>query len=134
MSDVVEVIVDGIWRQGSQSLAVRLVAQDGRPLPAWQPGAHIDVHLPCVKAGKKRGDLIAIQRQLRHVALIACLTAYRKLGKPSLAHITQAITFRLIDQTHLMNLRIIRPRPLVTLGDRDRFLSANPSGITQQAN
>lgn len=47
MSDVVEVIVDGIWRQGSQSLAVRLVAQDGRPLPAWQPGAHIDVHLPC---------------------------------------------------------------------------------------
>lgn len=87
-----------------------------------------------LKAGKKRGDLIAIQRQLRHVALIACLTAYRKLGKPSLAHITQAITFRLIDQTHLMNLRIIRPRPLVTLGDRDRFLSANPSGITQQAN
>lgn len=47
MSDVIEVIVDGIWRQGSQNLAVRLVAQDGRPLPAWQPGAHIDVHLPC---------------------------------------------------------------------------------------
>ena len=87
-----------------------------------------------LKAGKKRGDLIAIQRQLRHVALIACLTAYRELGKPSLAHITQAITLRLIDQTHLMNLWIIRPRPFVTLGDRDRFLSANPSGITQQAN
>lgn len=84
--------------------------------------------------GKKRGDLIAIQRQLRHVALIACLTAYRELGKPSLAHIAQAITLRLIDQTHLMNLWIIRPRPFVTLGDRDRFLSANPSGITQQAN
>ena len=47
MSDVIEVIVDGIWRQGSQNLAVKLVAQDGRPLPAWQPGAHIDVHLPC---------------------------------------------------------------------------------------
>ena len=47
MSDVVEVIVDGLWRQGSQNLAVRLVARDGRPLPAWQPGAHIDVHLPC---------------------------------------------------------------------------------------
>ncbi len=47
MSDVVEVTVDGLWRQGSQNLAVRLVARDGRPLPAWQPGAHIDLHLPC---------------------------------------------------------------------------------------
>ena len=28
MSDVVEVIVDGLWRQGSQNLAVRLVARD----------------------------------------------------------------------------------------------------------
>ena len=87
-----------------------------------------------LKAGKKRGNLIAIERQLRHVALIACLTAYRELGKPSLAHITQAITLRLIDQTHLMNLWIIRPRPFVTLRDRDRFLSANPPGIPKQAN
>lgn len=47
MSDVLEVIVDGIWRQGEKSLAVRLVTRDGAPLPGWQPGAHIDVHLPC---------------------------------------------------------------------------------------
>lgn len=47
MSDVLEVIVDGIWRQGERSLAIRLVAADGTPLPDWQPGAHIDVHLPC---------------------------------------------------------------------------------------
>lgn len=47
MSDVLEVVVDGIWRQGKRSLAVRLVAEDGAHLPAWQPGAHIDVHLPC---------------------------------------------------------------------------------------
>ena len=47
MSDVLEVIVDGIWRQGERSLAVRLMAEDGAPLPDWQPGAHIDVHLPC---------------------------------------------------------------------------------------
>lgn len=47
MSDIIEVIVDGLWRQGSQSLAVRLVAQNGQPLPGWHPGAHIDVHLPC---------------------------------------------------------------------------------------
>ena len=33
MSDVIEVIVDGIWRQGSQNLAVRLVAQDDRSPP-----------------------------------------------------------------------------------------------------
>ncbi len=47
MSEILEVIVDGLWRQGSQSLAVRLIAQNGQPLPAWQPGAHIDLHLPC---------------------------------------------------------------------------------------
>lgn len=47
MSDVLDVIVDGIWRQGERSLAVRLVSEDGAPLPDWQPGAHIDVHLPC---------------------------------------------------------------------------------------
>lgn len=47
MNDILEVIVDGLWRQGSRSLAVRLVALDGQRLPAWQPGAHIDLHLPC---------------------------------------------------------------------------------------
>ncbi|WP_194205648.1 PDR/VanB family oxidoreductase [Superficieibacter sp. 1612_C1] len=47
MNDVLKVIVDGLWRQGDKSLAVRLVAENGEPLPAWQPGAHIDVHLPC---------------------------------------------------------------------------------------
>lgn len=47
MSDVLEVVVDGIWCQGKRSLAVRLVATSSEPLPDWQPGAHIDVHLPC---------------------------------------------------------------------------------------
>ncbi|WP_434642513.1 PDR/VanB family oxidoreductase [Klebsiella sp. I138] len=47
MSDVLKVVVDGLWRQGDKSLAIRLMAHDGRPLPGWQPGAHIDVHLPC---------------------------------------------------------------------------------------
>lgn len=47
MSDVVEVIVDGIWRQGSQSLAVQ-AGGAGRPTaPRLAAGAHIDVHLPC---------------------------------------------------------------------------------------
>lgn len=44
---MLSVIVDGLWREGDKSLAVRLVAEDGEALPAWQPGAHIDVHLPC---------------------------------------------------------------------------------------
>ncbi|MCF8579371.1 PDR/VanB family oxidoreductase [Enterobacter ludwigii] len=44
---MLSVIVDGIWREGDKSLAVRLVAENGEALPAWQPGAHIDVHLPC---------------------------------------------------------------------------------------
>ncbi|MGX5098464.1 PDR/VanB family oxidoreductase [Enterobacter cloacae] len=44
---MLNVIVDGLWREGDKSLAVRLVAENGEALPAWQPGAHIDVHLPC---------------------------------------------------------------------------------------
>lgn len=47
MSDVLKMVVDGLWRQGDKSLAIRLVAQNRQPLPGWQPGAHIDVHLPC---------------------------------------------------------------------------------------
>lgn len=47
MSEMLSVIVDGMWRQGDKSLAVRLVADNGETLPGWQPGAHIDVHLPC---------------------------------------------------------------------------------------
>ncbi|HGH4677504.1 TPA: 2Fe-2S iron-sulfur cluster-binding protein [Enterobacter bugandensis] len=43
---MLNVIVDGLWREGDKSLAVRLVAENGETLPSWQPGAHIDVHLP----------------------------------------------------------------------------------------
>lgn len=47
MNEVLTVVVDGLWRQGDKNLAVRLVPASGGQLPAWQPGAHIDVHLPC---------------------------------------------------------------------------------------
>lgn len=47
MNDVLKVVVDGLWRQGDKSLAIRLVSASGDALPRWQPGAHIDVHLPC---------------------------------------------------------------------------------------
>lgn len=44
MSTRLNVIVEGIWRQGRHNLGVSLVAENGQPLPAWQPGAHIDVY------------------------------------------------------------------------------------------
>lgn len=47
MRDIFPVVVDGLWRQGAKNLAVRLVSAEGQPLPAWTPGAHIDLHLPC---------------------------------------------------------------------------------------
>ena len=40
------VVVDGLWRQGAKNLAVRSGERRGQPLPAWTPGAHIDLHLP----------------------------------------------------------------------------------------
>ncbi|MDF7659032.1 PDR/VanB family oxidoreductase [Erwiniaceae bacterium L1_54_6] len=44
MSNVLRVVVDGIYRQGRHNLGISLVAENGQPLPCWQPGAHIDVH------------------------------------------------------------------------------------------
>lgn len=43
MRDILPVVVDGLWRQGAKNLAVRLVSAEGQPLPAWTPGAHIDL-------------------------------------------------------------------------------------------
>lgn len=45
MSTTLQVVVDGMVRQGRHNLAINLVAENGQPLPGWQPGAHIDVHL-----------------------------------------------------------------------------------------
>ncbi len=45
MQPELNVIVDGIYRQGRHNLSVTLVAEHGQTLPEWQPGAHIDVHL-----------------------------------------------------------------------------------------
>ncbi|BAN97220.1 hypothetical protein E05_24540 [Plautia stali symbiont] len=45
MSDLLNVVVDDLYRQGRHNLSVTLVAENGQPLPDWQPGAHIDVHL-----------------------------------------------------------------------------------------
>ncbi|MCX8957997.1 PDR/VanB family oxidoreductase [Erwinia psidii] len=46
MTTLLNVVVDGIWRQGRHNLAINLVAENGQALPEWQPGAHIDLHLP----------------------------------------------------------------------------------------
>ncbi|QGU85864.1 PDR/VanB family oxidoreductase [Erwinia sorbitola] len=41
----IEVIVDALSRQGSKNIALTLVSADGGPLPSWQAGAHVDLHL-----------------------------------------------------------------------------------------
>ncbi|WP_322049520.1 PDR/VanB family oxidoreductase [Paraburkholderia sp. J67] len=43
--ETIPVIVDALSAQGRRNLAVRLVAEDGESLPAFDAGAHIDVHL-----------------------------------------------------------------------------------------
>ena len=63
MSDELKVMVDGIYRQGRHNLSVMLVAENGEPLPAWQPGAHIDVHL---RAGLMRQYSLTGQSSNRH--------------------------------------------------------------------
>lgn len=45
MNELINVVTDGIWRQGRRNLCVRLMPANGQLLPAWQAGAHIDVHL-----------------------------------------------------------------------------------------
>ncbi|WP_049623629.1 PDR/VanB family oxidoreductase [Frateuria defendens] len=40
------VIIDTLAAQGAGNLAVHLVAADGTTLPAFEAGAHVDVHLP----------------------------------------------------------------------------------------
>ncbi len=41
----IPVVVDALMAQGRGNLGVRLVAQDEKPLPAFEAGAHIDLHL-----------------------------------------------------------------------------------------
>ncbi len=41
----IEVVVDALARQGKHNLALTLMPVDGGLLPAWQAGAHIDLHL-----------------------------------------------------------------------------------------
>ncbi|TBV73471.1 PDR/VanB family oxidoreductase [Pseudoxanthomonas winnipegensis] len=44
--DTIEVVIDAMSRQGAGNLAVELVRADGQALPAFEAGAHVDVHLP----------------------------------------------------------------------------------------
>lgn len=63
MSETLTVLVDGLFRQGRHNLSVSLVAENGAPLPAWQPGAHIDVHL---RAGLVRQYSLTGDSTARH--------------------------------------------------------------------
>ncbi len=39
------VFVDALSRQGEHCIAIRLTPEEGKTLPAWEAGAHIDLHL-----------------------------------------------------------------------------------------
>lgn len=43
--NTLNVVVDAMSRQGKDNMALRLVADNGQPLPEWEAGAHIDLHL-----------------------------------------------------------------------------------------
>ncbi|KGT94286.1 xanthine hydroxylase reductase [Erwinia typographi] len=45
MMETLRVVVDALSRQGKENVAVSLVAESGQPLPEWEAGAHIDLHL-----------------------------------------------------------------------------------------
>lgn len=40
-------VVTEVRREAEGVVSVRLAAPDGAVLPAWQPGSHLDVRLPC---------------------------------------------------------------------------------------
>ncbi len=72
MRDILPVVVDGLWRQGAENLAVSLVSAEGQPLPAWTPGAHIDLPsslranpsvLPDRQPGQRDRYLLCIARE-----------------------------------------------------------------------
>ncbi|MGW0522883.1 PDR/VanB family oxidoreductase [Crossiella sp. NPDC003009] len=43
--------IEQVSAEAEDVVSLRLVAADGGPLPAWQPGHHLDVHLP---SGRRR--------------------------------------------------------------------------------
>jgi len=44
--ETLEVVIDAMSRQGAGNVAVELMRADGAALPAFEAGAHVDVHLP----------------------------------------------------------------------------------------
>ncbi|MCY0955166.1 2Fe-2S iron-sulfur cluster-binding protein [Streptomyces sp. H27-S2] len=48
-SEVRPVVVRGLWSAAEEVVAVELAATDGLPLPAWEPGAHVELVLPSGK-------------------------------------------------------------------------------------
>ena len=42
----IDVVVDSMSRQGTHNIAITLIQTNGKPLPQWEAGAHIDVFLP----------------------------------------------------------------------------------------
>ena len=63
-----DVLVDSVTPVGDGVVALRLVAADGSLLPAWTPGAHVDVLLP---SGRQRQYSLTGDQQDRNAYTIA---------------------------------------------------------------
>lgn len=118
MNTLLNVVVDGIWRQGGKSLAVQLVTEGGERLPDWQPGAHVDVHLP---GGLIRPYSLTGESSTTHYLICVAQESASRGGS------------RYIHQTLRPGQRLLisAPRNLFVLRDRSpALLMAAGIGIT----
>jgi vanillate O-demethylase ferredoxin subunit len=116
---LLEVQVDAMSAQGAGNLALELVRADGGALPAFEAGAHVDVHLP---NGLVRQYSIASApaQTARYVLCVRRETASR--GGSAFVHERLRVGDR---------LRISPPRNLFALRDgRHHVLVAGGIGIT----
>lgn len=67
----IALVVDEVREEADEVVSVRLSHPEGRPLPAWHPGAHLDVRLPsgrtrqyslCGPVGERDHYRIAVRR------------------------------------------------------------------------
>lgn len=113
------VMVDTLSAQGKGNLGVRLVPVDGQPLPAFDAGAHVDVHLP---NGVVRQYSIASAPSVRDHYLLCIHKETTSRGGSSYMH----ERLRVGD-----TLTISAPRNLFPLREADYyFLVAGGIGIT----
>ncbi len=134
MRDILPVVVDGLWRQGAKNLAVRLVSAEGQPLPAWTPGAHIDLHLPC---GLIRQYSLTGSPAERDRYLLCIARESQSRGGSRYIHDTLRPGQPLMISAPAQPLSAARGRPCGASRRRDRHYAAagdgpRPGGVRRQ--